>query len=69
MSEDKGMMNDALTYTVIGSSAFCAPQTYKNLTKEQAKEIAWELKNEQYFVTIEEEDWLLHEVGVCGNID
>jgi hypothetical protein len=62
------MINETPTYTVVGTSAFCAPTIHKHLTKEQAKDLAWELKNEQYLVSIEQED-PLHELGICKNWD
>lgn len=57
-----------LTYTVTGSSAFVAPVVYTNLSLEEAQKLAWELKNEQFKVSIEEEE-PLYELGVCGLAD
>jgi hypothetical protein len=62
------MIQEQVYYTVVAKSAFCSPQIHKHLTKEQAKDLAWELKNQQYKVSIEQED-PLYELGVCGNWD
>jgi hypothetical protein len=56
------------TYTVTGSSAFVAPVVYTNLSLEEAQELAWQLKSEQYKVSVEIED-PLHELGICHPCD
>lgn len=45
-----------MKYKIIAYSNWCALEIYNNLSKEQAQEKAWMLKNEQYRVEIEEED-------------
>lgn len=47
---------DSMKYRIIAYSNWHSPEFYYNLTKEQAQEKAWMLKNEQYKVEIEQED-------------
>ena len=56
--------NTSAKYTVVASSNWTAPEIHKHLTKDQANSIAWEYKNQQYAVSIEQED-PLHEIGIC----
>ena len=56
------------TYTVTASSAFVAPEVYKNLSLQQARDLAWELKNDQFKVVIEQDE-ALYELGACGHND
>jgi ribose 1,5-bisphosphokinase PhnN len=56
------------TYTVIATSVFVAPQIFKHLTKSQAQTLAWELKDQQYKVSVEVDE-PLEELGICHPID
>lgn len=56
-----------MKFKIIAHSNWCSPEIYNNLTKEQAQEKAWELKNEQYKVQIEEEDDEI--LGLTPNYD
>jgi hypothetical protein len=58
------MLKEA-TYTLIASSNWTAPEVHRHLTKSQAQSLAWELKNEQYKVSLEEED-PIEEHGYCN---
>jgi|APCry1669192319_1035405.scaffolds.fasta_scaffold01575_18 hypothetical protein len=56
-----------MKYKIIAHSNWHSPEVYRDLSKEQAQEKAWELKNEQYQVKIEEEDDEI--LGLTPNYD
>ena len=62
------MIKENVAFTLIATSNWCAPEVHKHLSESQAKDLAWEYKNQQYQVTIEREDSLA-EIGICRPID
>jgi len=60
--------NASARYTIVASSNWHAPEIHRHLTKDQADSLAWQLKSEQYKVSVELED-PLEEVGICRNWD